>query len=38
MFRRTYAELNALSARELDDLGISRSEIGHIAWESAYGK
>lgn len=36
-FRRTYNELNKLSARELDDLGISRSEIRRVAMESTYG-
>lgn len=30
-YRRTVAELGALSNRELDDLGINRSEIPHIA-------
>lgn len=30
-YRRTVAELGALSNRELDDLGISRSEIPHVA-------
>jgi uncharacterized protein YjiS (DUF1127 family) len=36
-FRRTYNELSKLSARELDDLGISRSEIRSVAMESTYG-
>lgn len=30
-YRRTVNELNALSSRELDDLGISRGEIHYIA-------
>lgn len=30
-FRRTVSELSALSDRELDDLGISRGDIGHVA-------
>ncbi len=30
-YRRTVNELGALSNRELDDLGISRSEIPHVA-------
>lgn len=37
MFRETVTELSALSNRELADLGISRSEIGRIAWEAAHG-
>ncbi|MGA2128109.1 MAG: DUF1127 domain-containing protein [Xanthobacteraceae bacterium] len=28
-------ELSRLSDRELADIGISRSEIGTVAWESA---
>ena len=38
VYTRTQAELNALSARELDDLGISRSMITRLAYEAAYGK
>jgi uncharacterized protein YjiS (DUF1127 family) len=30
-YRRTVSELNALSSRELDDLGINRGDIPHIA-------
>ena len=30
-YRRTVAELNALSNRELDDLGIARGDIPHVA-------
>ncbi len=37
-FRRTMRELQALSARELADLGIHRSNIASIAYESVYGK
>lgn len=37
LYRRTFNELSGLSARELDDLGISRSSIRRIALESAYG-
>jgi uncharacterized protein YjiS (DUF1127 family) len=33
----TKNELSALSARDLDDLGISRSDINRIAYEAAYG-
>lgn len=38
LFRRTYAELDALSTRDLDDLGISRSMITRLAHEAAYGR
>lgn len=38
VFRRTYAELDALSTRDLDDLGISRSMITRLAYEAAYGQ
>ena len=37
VYTRTCAELNALSTRELDDLGISRSMISRLALEAAYG-
>lgn len=36
IYRTTRDELNALSGRELADLGISRSEIKRIAYEAAY--
>ena len=36
---RTYykacSELNALSTRELDDIGVSRADIRDIAWDHA---
>lgn len=35
MYKRTYDELNRLSTRELDDLGISRGMITRLALESA---
>ena len=35
VYRRTYAELNALSTRELSDLGISRGMISRLAQEAA---
>lgn len=35
MYRQTFEELDALSARDLDDLGLSRSTIRQVAWESA---
>ncbi|MDJ0826735.1 MAG: DUF1127 domain-containing protein [Rhodobacter sp.] len=38
IYRTTLSELNALTQRELDDLGISRVSIPDIAREAAYGK
>lgn len=38
VFRQTMRELNALTERELADLGIARSMITRIAHEAAYGK
>lgn len=38
VYSQTVRELNALSARELEDLGIHRSMIASIAAEAAYGK
>ncbi len=38
IYARTVAELNALTDRELLDLGISRLGIAEIAREAAYGK
>lgn len=35
VFRRTWAELHALSDRDLADLGIARTEIGALAREAA---
>jgi uncharacterized protein YjiS (DUF1127 family) len=37
-YLRTVAELNALTDRELTDLGISRVAITDIAREAAYGE
>lgn len=37
-YRETVRELQALTPRELADLGISRSEILYLAREAAYGK
>ena len=37
-YAQTYRELNALTARELADLGIHASMIAQIAHEAAYGK
>jgi len=36
MYRQTVKELSALTARELDDLGVHRSMIQSIAHEAAY--
>ena len=38
VFVQTLRELNALSTRELDDLGINRTMITRVAHEAAYGK
>ena len=38
VYARTVAELNALTDRELADLGISRLSIADIAREAAFGK
>ena len=38
VFKQTVRELQALSNRELDDLGIHRSMITRVAIEAAYGK
>lgn len=38
LYRDTLRELNALSTRELNDLGIHRSMITRVALEAAYGK
>ncbi|MEM6658360.1 MAG: DUF1127 domain-containing protein [Pseudomonadota bacterium] len=35
-YRRTYSELQRLSNRELDDIGIRRCDIADIAHEQAY--
>jgi uncharacterized protein YjiS (DUF1127 family) len=36
-YAQTYRELDALTERELSDLGIHRSMIARIAREAAYG-
>lgn len=38
IFTTTFAELDALSNRDLNDLGLSRSSIRAVAMEAAYGK
>lgn len=37
VYRQTVRELNALTTRELADLGIHRSMITRVAMEAAYG-
>ncbi|WCR20039.1 DUF1127 domain-containing protein [Paracoccus alcaliphilus] len=37
VYRQTVRELNALTARDLQDLGISRSMIPGLAREAAWG-
>lgn len=37
-FRTTVRELSALTTRELNDLGISRSEIKRVAYDATYNK
>ncbi len=38
VYGQTVRELSALSDRELNDLGISRFDIGRVAHEAAFGK
>lgn len=38
VYRQTLRELNALTSRELNDLGMHRSMITRVAIEAAYGK
>ena len=37
VYNATLSELDALSNRELADLGLHRSELRRVAWESARG-
>ena len=37
VYRQTVRELNDLNARELADLGMSRSMIRNVAYEAAWG-
>ncbi len=37
VYRATLHELSILTDRDLADLGIARSNIKQLAWESAYG-
>ncbi|MEM6307059.1 MAG: DUF1127 domain-containing protein [Pseudomonadota bacterium] len=36
-FNTTFRELNGLTDRELADLGIARSNIKQVAYDTAYG-
>ncbi len=38
VYRETLRELNELTDRDLNDLGISRSAIADVAHEAAFGK
>jgi uncharacterized protein YjiS (DUF1127 family) len=38
VYRVTYEELDRLSTRELEDLGLSRSMISRVAFDAAYGR
>jgi uncharacterized protein YjiS (DUF1127 family) len=38
VYRRTFDELNAMTERELNDIGIKQGMIREIAREAAYGK
>jgi len=37
LYRRTVRELSDMSGRELADLGLHRSEIRRVAYDSVYG-
>lgn len=36
LYRQTVSELSALTARDLADLGLNRSEIKRVAYQAAY--
>ncbi len=38
LYRRTLSELQELSVREMDDLGLNRSNLRQAAFEAVYGK
>ena len=38
LYRHTLSELQELSAREMADLGLSRSSLRQAAFEAVYGK
>ncbi len=35
LYRATLSELDGLTDRDLNDLGLSRSDLAHLAWTSA---
>ena len=35
-YNRSISELSRLGDRELADIGVSRSDIPHLAWKSAH--
>lgn len=37
-YRETYKSLDRLSDRDLRDIGITRGDIHHIAYEASYGE
>ncbi len=37
LYRRTLAELQGLSTRELQDLGLSQFSLRQVAYDSVYG-
>ena len=38
LYRETFAELSALSNRELADIGLARGDVHRAAVDAAYGK
>lgn len=36
VYKRTLAELQSLSTRELEDLGLNRSALNRVAYQAAY--
>lgn len=38
IYRQTLRELDGLSDRDLNDLGLHRAEVERVALEAAYGK
>jgi len=38
LYRRTLNELQGLSVREMDDLGLNQSMLRQAAFEAVYGK
>ena len=38
VYRKTLSELQSLSVRDLNDLGLNKSTVRRTAYEAAYGK